>query len=166
MDLRLLTKEKLPACAGVIRAGFADTATRFGLTEQNCPTHGAFLRPGRLEEAFCAGKRIYGCFCEGVLAGCAVLTPCREGVCELEKLAVLPAFRRAGCGAALVERCKAEARVLGAGRLTCAIIAENRALGAWYGKLGFLPTGTRKFAHLPFTVGFLECPLGKGTRLF
>ena len=39
------------------------------------------------------------------------------------------------------------------------IIEENptyEELKEWYEKIGFVHTGTQKFEHLPFTVGFME----------
>ena len=43
--------------------------------------------------------------------------------------------------------------------LRIGIIEENVRLRAWYEGLGFVHTGTRVFAHLPFTVGFMELPI-------
>ena len=43
--------------------------------------------------------------------------------------------------------------------LRIGIIEENVRLRAWYEGLGFAHTGTRVFAHLPFTVGFIELPI-------
>lgn len=47
-------------------------------------------------------------------------------------------------------------RDLHAKKLGIAIIEENTVLKDWYILNGFTPTGSKKFEHLPFTVGFLE----------
>ena len=36
------------------------------------------------------------------------------------------------------------------------IIEENTRLKRWYERFGFVATGTKRFAYLPFTVGFME----------
>jgi len=40
--------------------------------------------------------------------------------------------------------------------MTIGIIEENEKLKKWYSDLGFVHIGTKKFEHLPFTVGFME----------
>ena len=40
--------------------------------------------------------------------------------------------------------------------LKIGIMEENIKLKQWYMQNGFLSTGTKRFAHLPFTVGFME----------
>ena len=39
--------------------------------------------------------------------------------------------------------------------ITIGIIEENTVLKNWYADHGFVHTGTKKFPHLPFTVGFM-----------
>ncbi len=45
---------------------------------------------------------------------------------------------------------------LGAQQLTIGIMDENVPLRRWYEKHGFVCTGRRRFAHLPFTVSFWQ----------
>ena len=156
MEIRLLTTEELPAAEAVVRVGFATVAETFHLTRENCPTNGAFLAPGRLAAERDKGAVQAGCFVEGKLVGYVQITAVQNGACEMEKLSVLPEARRNGAGAALVQWAKDMARQRGAQRLCIGIIEENAPLKAWYEKLGFVHTGTRVFAHLPFTVGFME----------
>jgi hypothetical protein len=58
--------------------------------------------------------------------------------------------------AARASPCPTDYDPLGAAKLGIAIIEENTVLRDWYVKNGCRPTGTKKFGHLPFTVGFLE----------
>ena len=44
----------------------------------------------------------------------------------------------------------------GGNKISIGIIEENAKLKDWYLKLGFNHISTRKFKHLPFTVGFME----------
>jgi N-acetylglutamate synthase-like GNAT family acetyltransferase len=76
--------------------------------------------------------------------------------CFLERLAVHPEAQRQGVGAALVKHGLEEASRLNVEKVGVAIIAEQSELSNWYQNLGFTPTGTRRFLHLPFEVAFLS----------
>lgn len=159
MEIRQLKREELGEAARVVRGAFATVAAEFGLTEENCPTNGAFLPEGRLEAQFDAGVRMAGAFDGDVMIGFAALDLSDAEKPELEKLSVLPQSRHQGAGKLLVGWAAEQARAAGAAALRIGIIEENVRLRAWYEGLGFAHTGTRVFAHLPFTVGFMELPI-------
>lgn len=159
MEIRQLKREELGEAARVVRGAFATVAAEFGLTEENCPTNGAFLPEGRLEAQFDAGVRMAGAFDGDVMIGFAALDLSDAEKPELEKLSVLPQSRHQGAGKLLVGWASEQARAAGAAALRIGIIEENVRLRAWYEGLGFAHTGTRVFAHLPFTVGFMELPI-------
>ena len=159
MEIRQLKREELGEAARVVRGAFATVAEEFGLTKENCPTNGAFLPEGRLEAQFDAGVRMSGAFDGDVMIGFAALDLSDAEKPELEKLSVLPQSRHQGAGKLLVGWAAEQARAAGAAALRIGIIEENVRLRAWYEGLGFVHTGTRVFAHLPFTVGFMELPI-------
>lgn len=154
--IRRLAFPDLAAAGDVIRAAFGTVADDFGLTEENCPTNGAFLRDEVLLEEAGAGTAFYGFFEEGRMVGVAALKRREEGLFYLEKLAVLPQARGRGHGRAIVERCAEEARRAGGRRLSVGVMYENRRLVRWYEGAAFLRTGTKNFPHLPFVVCFME----------
>lgn len=145
-----------PLCAAVIREGFLTVAREFGLTEQNCPTNGAFLKDERLLADRGEGALQYGLYEDNTLIGFMELKRKQGALFTLEKLTVLPAFRHKGCGALLLDFARTEALRLGGEVLSIGIIEENTRLKEWYLLHGFVHTGTHKFPHLPFTVGFME----------
>ena len=159
MEIRQLKREELGEAARVVRGAFATVAAEFGLTEENCPTNGAFLPEGRLEAQFDAGVRMAGAFDGDVMIGFAALDLSDAEKPGLVKLSVLPQSRHQGAGKLLVGWASEQARAAGAAALRIGIIEENVRLRAWYEGLGFVHTGTRVFAHLPFTVGFMELPI-------
>ena len=159
MEIRQLKREELGEAARVVRGAFATVAEEFGLTKENCPTNGAFLPEGRLEAQLDAGVRMAGAFDGDVMIGFAALDLSDAEKPELEKLSVLPQSRHQGAGKLLVGWAAEQARAAGAAALRIGIIEENVRLRAWYEGLGFVHTGTRVFAHLPFTVGFMELPI-------
>lgn len=155
-SIRRLDIAELAAAGDVIRAAFGTVAEAFGLTEENCPTNGAFLRDAALFEEAAMGTLFYGAFEDGELSGVAALRRKDGGLFYLEKLAVLPQARGRGLGRALVEHCAEAARRAGGERLSIGVMYENRALVRWYGRAAFVRVGTRTFPHLPFVVCFME----------
>lgn len=135
---------------------FATVAEAFDLTEENCPTNGAFLRDAALAEEQERGTVLYGLSDEDGLSGCMALKRKDEATFSLEKLAVAPWSRNRGYGGALVAHAVEEVRRSGGGTICIGAMYENRKLVRWYERQGFSITGTRKFAHLPFVVCFME----------
>jgi ribosomal protein S18 acetylase RimI-like enzyme len=140
----------------VIRRGFLTVADDFGLTEEKVPTNGAFIKTERLEADRAKGNLMYALTEADAIVGFMQLEKANETTFYLEKISVLPEYRHNGYGTELLHFAKAKVKALGASKLGIAIIEENTVLKDWYIKNGFTPTGTKKFEHLPFTVGFLE----------
>ncbi|MBQ7102361.1 MAG: GNAT family N-acetyltransferase, partial [Clostridia bacterium] len=64
--------------------------------------------------------------------------------------------RNSGYGKEMVELAVATVKSYGGNKISIGIIEENVKLKDWYLKLGFNHISTRKFEHLPFTVGLME----------
>jgi N-acetylglutamate synthase-like GNAT family acetyltransferase len=88
--------------------------------------------------------------------GCAALEPANPQVCYMERLAVLPGYRRRGYGLALVEYVLGEAKLMGVQKVDIGIIAEQTELKAWYRRMGFRERRRAFFDHLPFEVLFMS----------
>lgn len=154
-----VSDDELDRCAEVIRESFLTVANDFGLTQENCPTNGAFLQTERLVADLEKGNRMYSLYADGEMVGFMQLETGRENAMILEKLAVVPGYRHHGYGRMLLDFAKEQARESGGVKLLAAIIEENTVLKEWYLSNGFTHTGTKVFPHLPFTVGFLEAVL-------
>jgi len=142
--------------ASIVRASFADVAARFGLTPENSPTHPSNCAPEWIRAAFAKGVRYYVLQTPQEPAGCVALEQANADVCYLERLAVLPAFRRHGFGEALVEHAIAKARELGVQRVELGMVAAQAELRRWYEKLGFSLTTTVQFEGTLFEVAFMR----------
>ena len=151
-----LSREQLPLYAEVIRQSFATVARDFNLTKENCPGHTSFITNERLSDKIKNGYYPFGYFTNGKLVGFASLTDMGNGVYEMNNVSILPEYRHFGYGQALLDFCKEKARELGGHKITIGIIEEATTLKNWYAANGFIHTGTKKFEHLPFTVGYME----------
>jgi ribosomal protein S18 acetylase RimI-like enzyme len=154
--IRRMQEDEIEWCAAVIRKGFGTVARSFGLTIENCPTNGAFMKTERLKEDWEKGKDMYVLLSDNLIIGFMELEKKEESRVELQKLTVLLKYRHYGYGRRLIEYAKQRAKELDAEAMTIGIIEENTVLKDWYLKNGFLHNGTHVFEHLPFTVGFLS----------
>ncbi|MBN2238941.1 MAG: GNAT family N-acetyltransferase [Dehalococcoidales bacterium] len=160
MLIREIAKnEPLERSVEVISASFGTVAKELNLTEENNPSHPSFMTLERLQEARDKGLTFFGGFEGGVQVGFVALEDAGEGVFYLERLAVLPEYRHKGYGLGLVNHALHYAGDCGGKKVSIGIIDEQIILKDWYRDIGFVHTGTRKFDHLPFTVGFMEIRL-------
>ncbi len=147
-DISLLTT--------LIRDSFRDVAARFNLTLENCPTHPSNCATEWVESALKKGVRYYVLERENVPCACAALEQAQPSVFYLERLSVLPQFRRNGFGKRLVDHALNEAKKLGAHRVEIGIISHQTELKEWYKKLGFSIKKESRFERLPFVVAFMS----------
>ena len=119
-DIPLLTK--------LIRDSFRDVADRFNLTSENCPTHPSNCKTEWVESALKKGIKYYILERENVPCGCVALELAQPDVFYLERLAVLPQFRRNGLGKRLVNHALNETKKLGARRIEIGIISDQAEL--------------------------------------
>ncbi len=157
--IRKMEDQELDTCADVIRRGFLTVAEAFNLTEEKVPTNGAYIKTDRLIADKQKGNSMHVLESDGTVVGFMQLEKANDATYYLEKITVLPEFRHRGFGSALLDYAVAQVKAMGGEKIGIAIIEENEQLKNWYLEYGFKPTGTRKFEHLPFTVGFMELAL-------
>ncbi|MFX1393366.1 MAG: GNAT family N-acetyltransferase [Promethearchaeota archaeon] len=146
-DSKLLTN--------LIRKSFKDVAKRFNLNKKNAPTHPSNCSVEWIKEALDKGIKYYILEYQKKPCGCIALEIAKADVCYLERLAVLPKYRKKGFGKALVSCLIQEARAMKIKRIEIGIIAENVELKKWYEKFGFSVSKTVGFEHLAFDVTFM-----------
>ncbi len=148
--------DDLDKCVQVIHSAFGTVAKEFGLTETNSPTNAAFMKSERLTYDRDKGNLMYVLKEQGNIAGFMQLEKKEENRYELKNICVAPEYRHRGFGEALLDFAKGKVKELGGNKISIGIIEENTVLKQWYLNNGFIHTGTKKFDHLPFTVGFME----------
>ena len=72
----------------------------------------------------------------------------------MNDVSVLPEYHHLDMGKSCYSKTKV--KKLGGSKITIGIVEENTVLKDWYTANGFVHTGTKKFDHMPFTVGFME----------
>lgn len=156
MITKVNSSEQLNICLDIIHRSFQTVADELNLTKDNCPSHTAFIPIDKLVLQFDNGTAMFLYQYNGNFIGYFSLSVNNDSV-ELNNLAVLPEYRHLGIGKELVDYAITYSKnILGANKIKIGIVEENTILKEWYEKLGFVHTGTKKYEHLPFTVGFME----------
>ncbi len=153
--IRDATREDIPVIVDIIRNSFKEVAVRFGLTLENCPKHPSNCTAEWIAPALLKGIEYFLLETEDSTCGCVALEKAGQGVCYLERLAVLPRYRNRGFGKALVDHALSHAVAAGAARIEIGIIADHTELKNWYKKIGFVEIRRSRFRHLPFEVTFM-----------
>ena len=156
MIIKVESKEQLNICLEIIHSSFITVAEEFGLTENNCPSHTAFMTFDKLVKQFDDSRPMFLFYQDDIPVGYFSLAKCSDAEWELNNLAVLPEYRYLGIGKVMVDYAVEMVKNYGGNKISIGIIEENSTLKNWYLKLGFNHISTRKFEHLPFTVGLME----------
>lgn len=159
--IRICTKKDTQILTETIRRSFRDVAERFGLTQENAPSHPSNCTVDWIQKHMEHGVTYFAIENKKHVVGCVALEQANSEVCYLERLAVLPDQRRRGFGTALVNRVLSEAKLLGVNYVSIGIVAEQTELKNWYKKLGFVEGESKEFSQLPFRVTFMSYDIKK-----
>ena len=150
----------LAILAQLVRESNKDVAVTFGLTADNCPKHTSLCTADWVRADFARGERYFILEDSGAPVACVAYENPSPGLAYLNRLSVLPAYRRRGVGARLVRYIVDLARAASIATISIGVIGEHGELQRWYRKLGFVDGETQRFAHLPFTVKYMSYPVG------
>lgn len=156
--IRQITEKDIQECVKVIRESFLTVAQEFGFTEENAPRFTAFATTEqRINWQLLGEKRFMFAFYENdQIVGYYSLLQQENNECELNNLAVLPAYRHNGIGEALLKDAFEVAKEMNCTKMNIGIVEENQVLRKWYEDFGFTHVGTQKFDFFPFTCGYME----------
>jgi ribosomal protein S18 acetylase RimI-like enzyme len=159
----MLIREASPSDAGLVANLVAesnrDVAERFGLTADNCPKHPSQCTESWVRADLARGERYFIAGDGPQPIGCVAYEQARADLAYLNRLSVLPGWRRQGVGERLVRHVIDRARADAVAAVSLGVIGEHLELQRWYRKLGFIDGETRTYAHLPFAVKYMSYPL-------
>lgn len=150
------TPVDIDVLATIVRDSNKDVAEQLNLNIHNAPKHPSFCTPEWIRDDMQRGQCYYLYRDTGLTKGCVALEHADSNTIYLNRLAVLPDYRRRGIGATLTGFIIEKAREKGAHIISIGTIAEHRKLTTWYEKQGFTKGSTHKFDHLPFTVLYMS----------
>ena len=157
--IRFIERDEIKVCVQVIRKSFGTVAQEFSLTKENCPGNASFMRVEKLYKQYDEGRPMFAYLDNSIIVGYFSLSKNDGGSFELNNLAVLVEYRHKGYGREMIIFAMDKVREMGRNKMTIGLIEENTKLRNWYSGLGFIHAGTRKYKHLPFTVGFMKIGL-------
>jgi len=156
VEIREIQNEsELEQSVSVIRQAFGSVAGEFHITQENNPTHASFITLERLLERG-QRARFFGLYTNNLQAGFVAIEEGPGGTYYMEWLAVPPGLSHRGYGRQLTTFVLDYVKKNGGARVALGMIDGHTVLKEWYKSLGFVQTGTKKFEHLPFLVGFME----------
>ena len=155
--IRPVERAEIPECVAVIRAAFLTVADELSLSPETSPRFTGFsISEDRLHYHFDVEKRPMLVLASSKILGYYSLAPLRDGVCEINNLAVLPEFRHRGAGSELLADALSRARKLGATAAEVSIVDDNLRLRRWYEGKGFCYIKSEKFPGFAFTCGTMR----------
>ena len=116
MPIREVFRDEAATIARIIAESNRDVAARFGLTAENCAKHPSLCTPQWIEADLARGERYFVFVDAGTPVACVAYETADAQLAYLNRLSVLPAYRRRGIGAALVAHVIGLARVGNPGR--------------------------------------------------
>ncbi len=155
MGIRQADYGDMATLAALIRESNKDVAALFGLNAENCPKHPSFCTEQWVKADFQRGEIYFLLEKDSESIGCVAYESTSPGLAYLNRLSVLPAYRRQGFGARLFEYVVQYARVASVKTISIGVIGEHFHLQRWYQKLGFKDGEVKRFPHLPFSVIYM-----------
>jgi diamine N-acetyltransferase len=152
-------KKDAQIIADIISLSNEDVAAKFGINKDNNPKHPSFYDENWVLSDLERGEEYFLYQLNGKSVGCVAFEKASDDVGYLNRLSVLPLFRKKGIGKQLVQHIFQYGKSKGVTEISIGIIAKHTKLKEWYSKLGFAENGLKKFSHLPFDVLFMKYEL-------
>lgn len=156
MEIQHAGRDDAALLAEIIQCAHTEVATRFELTQANCPHHPSFCTESWVSREMEKGREYFLLTQSKKPIGCVAMEVASDQEVYLERLSVLPEKRHLGAGTRLVAHIIGEAVNLGVESIGIGIISKHDTLKTWYEGLGFEEVGEKRFDHLPFTVSFMS----------
>lgn len=142
--------------SNIVSTSNKNVANKFNLTFQNNPKHPSFYTKEWVLKDMKRGEEYFVFIQDNIEVGCVAFEQSTDEKAYLNRLSVLPQFRKKGIGEQLVKYIVNYSKSKDIKKLSIGIISKHTELKNWYLKLGFLEGQTKKFDHLPFNVTYMS----------
>lgn len=156
MRIREATYKDIATLAIIISKSNQDVAAKFKLTIENSPKHPSFCAETWIEADFARGERYFILENNSEPVACVAYEIPNSTLAYLNRLSVLPGYRRRGIGKYLVQHILSLAKSDDVACVSIGIIGEHTKLQQWYAKQGFEAGDIKRFPHLPFSVRYMS----------
>lgn len=143
----------------IVRNSNKDVADKFDITFENNPKHPSFYTKEWVLKDFERGEEYFLYQENNEYLGCVAFEQPNTETAYLNRLSVLPMYRRNGIGEKLVTHIIEHSKEKNVKTISIGIITKHEQLKTWYSKLGFKEGDTKIFSHLPFDVTFMHYEL-------
>jgi N-acetylglutamate synthase-like GNAT family acetyltransferase len=162
MQVKEITPADISTIAMLVSESNKDVALKFGLNVENCPKHPSFCTSAWVTADLARGERYFIAEEDFNPIACVAYESPSAGLAYLNRLSVLPTYRKRGVGAYLIEHIVQVAQANAVQTISIGVIGEHTDLQRWYGKLGFKVGETKRFPHLPFSVTYMSYAIQGG----
>lgn len=153
--LKEATSDHISILSQIIKYSFKGIAQKYNLNENNAPMHSSNCTNDWIITTLKKGIKYFLLEFKNKPIGCVALEIVNSKKCYLERLSVLPEYRKKGFGKILVDFTINKTKEFGINRIEIGLIAKDLELMNWYKKLGFVLNQITKFNHLPFDVALM-----------
>lgn len=151
-----INKELLHNYLEILKLGYEDTATRFGMTEENCPYRGRTRLPYHVfEDEYNNGCLMYAYIQDGEAIGFLSLFKEKQTM-HINDIVILPEYQNKGFGSTLMQFAKEQAKARNCDRIVLGMVHDNIPLRNWYEKMGFNTIKLKKYDKVNYLVGTME----------
>ena len=156
MHIEQANKKDVDLLAKIVSESNKDVADMFGLNKTNAPRHPSFCKPEWILTEIERNQLFFIYNHDDVTKGCVAFEQPNENTAYLNRLSVLPQYRKKGIGSELVRHILRFSKEKGLREVSIGIIADHTRLMKWYQNLGFNKGAVQQFAHLPFKVLYMK----------
>lgn len=154
--IKEVTKSNLINCLEVMHLAYEPIASRFNLTDKNCPDSGrATLKYEKLLAEYDGGVIMFAYHLEDKIVG-YIGMHFKDLIMKIDDIVVLPAYQFNGIGSELLEFCINYSIKNGCTYVRLGMINENNELRKWYEKNGFETVALKQYPNAPFITGYME----------
>jgi ribosomal protein S18 acetylase RimI-like enzyme len=156
--IQVSPEDSLTTIVEVLNKSHGTVAKEYGFTKENNPSNNAFIDEPTLRNQLNSGITLYSILEKEKCVGCIAieLSKSKPETFYIEKVSVIPSFRRKGIGKQLIDFTILKIEEMGGKNISIGLIDSNLILKKWYLVLGFVEAGKKDFPHLPFTVCFMD----------